>query len=90
LIKNCGTDTNKSYLISDHTILTHLVWLQSEQWIGETTLLLNNTNSQSLSCRDVDQLSDLQKNLSDFQSTQVPVQKEKLNQMVTLSVQLYG
>ena len=56
----------------------------------EATILLNNTNAQSFSCRDPKQLSELQIKLSDFKNTQIPLQKDRVNNMVTLSIQLYG
>lgn len=56
----------------------------------EATILLNNTNAQALSNRDPSQISELQIKLANFKQAEMPAQKDRVNNMVTLSVQLYG
>ena len=58
--------------------------------MNEATILLNNTNAQALSNRDPNQISELQIKLANFKQAEMPIQKERVNYMVTLSVQLYG
>ena len=58
--------------------------------MNEATILLNNTNAQALSNRDPNQISELQIKLANFKQAEMPIQKERVNNMVTLSVQLYG
>lgn len=63
---------------------------QSERWLSEASTLLNNTNAQALSSRDQKHITELQLKLADFKQASVPAQKDRVNNMVTLSIQLYG
>lgn len=88
-VSNDNSELNDNLILILYCMIL-LLQLQSERWLTEATILLNNTNAQALACRDQNQVSELKVKLSNFKQNDIPVQKDRVNHMVTLSIQLYG